>query len=714
MKAAPQVANAAANAPQAVAASRTQRPAPGPLFAQGPILRRRCACGGSAGASGECEDCREKRPTLSRRADAATPAAGATAAPAAVHEVLGRSGQPLAAATRRLMESGFGTDFGHVRVHADAAAARAASSVGALAWTVGSHIAFGAQRFRPDTAAGIELLAHELAHTLQQPHAALPAGAEIPIGATSDPAEAHADALAERALRGRDAHRAQAPGRAPVLRRQTLEPQARGGPPQRATLELPQRGEDQVRMHVFRYLCDCQGRDVTRTRLRGDFNPPGVVFQFCRGAVSGDIRGTLRPSSLTTGAATVTAGVNVAPGEGRPGVRVEVEGEARNTGTEPEIVGRGRARVDVGGGTSIVGTGEVTGGLESGRVRGSAGGGVRLPGGTTITGQVTGLGGDVGGTIGIGGTLGGPTVSREVCRECVCPTAYECIEDVLPRSYEEEEQYDVTDTSRLRYYFRLNSTDDTRNPALRAESRRLVGELTRLLGEGWTVAAVNGYASPEAEEAAVNRSLSEARARRLHEVLAPQLPVGTALPQPEGRGELLGARATILPGATIADAVADAGFTSPEEASVLLVGDEVLTPDLAAQFLDLFSRLPEPGDRLALFGVAEGTPLAAQLLAAIEVFVRARGRGHRPWERIFEYLRFANVEVSRVRSVTRTETRTTRGSVRQTGETVCRSFAERAEREGRFGAAQRPPAAADCPTRLPRNPERFANLCHYD
>jgi hypothetical protein len=64
--------------------------------------------------------------------------------------------------------------------------------------------------------------------------------------------------------------------------------------------------------------------------------------------------------------------------------------------------------------------------------------------------------------------------------------------------------------------------------------------------------------------------------------------------------------------------------------------------------------------------------------------------------------------------VTRTETRTTRGSVRQTGETVCRSFAERAEREGRFGAAQRPPAAADCPTRLPRNPERFANLCHYD
>ncbi len=713
MRAAPQTAVASPQPHQAVAPNRAS-PAPAATFARGAILRRRCDCGGNAGAGGECEECRDKRQTLSRRADGAAPAASAGSAPPAVHEVLGRSGEPLAGPVRRAMEAGFGRDLGHVRIHGDATAARAAASVGALAWTVGSHIAFGAQRFRPDTAAGLELLAHELAHTLQQPQAPGESGTDIAVGATNDPAEAQADALAERALRGHGAGVAAAPAPAPVLRRQTAEPQARGGPPQLATLDLPQRGEDQVRMHVFRYLCDCQGRDVTRTSLRGDFSPPGVVFQFCRGAVSGDIRGQLQPSSFSTGAATVTAGVNVAPGEGRPGVRVEVEGEARNTGTEPEIVGRGRARVDAGGGTSVVATGEVTGGLDSGRVRGSAGGGVRLPGGMTITGEVTGIGGDLGGTIGIGGTLGGPEVSREMCRECVCPTAYECIEDVVPRSYDEEVPYQVTDTSRLRYYFRLNSTDDTRNPALRAESRRLAAELTRLLGEGWTIAAVNGYASPEAEEAVVNRSLSEARAQRLREILAPQLPAGTALPEPAGRGELLGSRASILPGASIADAVVGAGFTSPEDASAMLVGDEVLTPDLAAQFVDLFARLPEPADRLALFGVADGTPIAAQLLAAIEVFVAARGRGPRPWERIFEYLRFANVEVSHTRTESRTETRHTSGSVRQTGETVCQSFAARAEREGRFGSAERPPAAADCPTRLPRNPERFANLCHYD
>jgi hypothetical protein len=697
------------NVPKTAAPAHTDA-ARRPLFAGGPVLRRRCDCGSAASASGECEECRDKRLMLSRRAEG--PARGV--APAAVHDVLHRPGSPLDSTTRRAMESRFGRDFGHVRIHADPMAARAAASVGALAWTVGPHIAFGAQRFRTDTESGITLLAHELAHTVQHGSITAAPGQEIPIGPENDPAEAHADGLARQALSGDRVHTGAPAASGPVLRRETVEPQARGGPPQLATLELPPRGEDQVRMHVFRYLCDCQGRDVTRTRLRGDFNPPGVVFQFCRGAVSGEIHGTLRPSSLTTGAATVTAGVNVAPGEGRPGVRVEIEGEARNTGTEPEIVGRGRARVDVGGGTSVVGTGEVTGGLESGRVTGRAGGGVRFPGGTTVTGEVTGIGGDTGGMVIVGGPIGGPTVSSEVCRECVCPTAYECIEDVLPRSYEEEVPYQVTDTSRLRYYFRLNSTEDTRNPELRAESRRLASELTRRLGEGWTIAAVNGFASPEAEEAAVNRSLSEARARRLREILAPQLPAGTSLPEPEGRGELLGARASILPGAAIADAVVGAGFTSPEEASAMLVGDEVLTPDLAAQFLDLFSRLPEPRERLALFGVAEGTPLAAQLLAAIEIFVAARGRGHRPWERIFEYLRFGNVEVSHTRTESRTESRTTSGSVRRTGETVCRSFAERAEREGRFGPAQRPPAAAGCPTRLPRNPERFANLCHYD
>lgn len=59
-------------------------------------------------------------------------------------------------------------DLGQVRVHTDDAAAQAAGSVGAAAFTVGNHVAFGAGAYRPRTAAGLNLLVHELAHVRQQ------------------------------------------------------------------------------------------------------------------------------------------------------------------------------------------------------------------------------------------------------------------------------------------------------------------------------------------------------------------------------------------------------------------------------------------------------------------------------------------------------------------------------------------------------------------
>ena len=704
-----------------VVAVRTQGPAGGPGRDRAPeaplrsvtpaaALRRRCACAGQG--SGECDRCRAEGPTLSRRAIGPRTH---SVAPPVVHEVLRRPGVALDGPTRSLMESRLRRDLGRIRIHADEVAARASHAVGALAWTIGPHIAFGAQRFRTDTEAGLELLAHELAHATQQAFSAPSSEDDISIGDENDPAEAHADAVARAAMRGEGLGGSPAPATPMALRRQTRELQQRGGPPQLAALELPPRGEDQVRMHVFRYLCDCQGRDVTRTRLRADFNPPGVVFHFCRGDVSGEIRGQLRPSSLTTGRATVTGVVNVAPSASGPGVRVEVEGEARNTGTEPQVGGSARVGVGRLGGPTVFAEGGALYGTETGGVESRVGGGVRLPGGTVLTGEVTNPGQrDQGFRFGLSGTLPGSEVSEERCRECVCPTAYDCIEDIPPRSYEEEVPHEVQDMTRLRHYFRLNSTEDTRNPDLRAQSRQMVANLSRLLSEGWSISAVNGYASPEAEEARVNVPLSEARARRLHEILTSQLPSGTALPEPQGRSELLGARASILPGATLGDAIVGAGFTSPEEASQLLVGEEILNEDLAGQFLDLFGRLPEDRDRLALFGGDASSPLAPRLRAAIDQFIARRGRGPRPWEEIFAYLRFANVEVTRTRAETRTETRTTQGSVRGIGEAVCRSFAERAERESRFGPAERPPDANACPRGAPRNPERFAALCHYD
>ena len=66
------------------------------------------------------------------------------------------------------MEPRFGRDLGGVRIHTDAAAARAAEAPNAAAFTVGGDIHFAEGRYQPDTLPGRHLLAHELTHTVQQ------------------------------------------------------------------------------------------------------------------------------------------------------------------------------------------------------------------------------------------------------------------------------------------------------------------------------------------------------------------------------------------------------------------------------------------------------------------------------------------------------------------------------------------------------------------
>jgi hypothetical protein len=77
-------------------------------------------------------------------------------------------GTALDPATRTRLEPRFGFDFSHIRIHADEAAARSAANAGALAYTVGSHIIFGRGRYDPASREGALLLAHELAHAVQQ------------------------------------------------------------------------------------------------------------------------------------------------------------------------------------------------------------------------------------------------------------------------------------------------------------------------------------------------------------------------------------------------------------------------------------------------------------------------------------------------------------------------------------------------------------------
>src|SRR5690606_22438397 len=78
------------------------------------------------------------------------------------------AGTPLAAAERAFFEPRFGADLSGVRIHADRAGDTASRAVAARAFTLGTDIGFAAGAFRPGTADGRHLIAHELAHVLQQ------------------------------------------------------------------------------------------------------------------------------------------------------------------------------------------------------------------------------------------------------------------------------------------------------------------------------------------------------------------------------------------------------------------------------------------------------------------------------------------------------------------------------------------------------------------
>jgi sarcosine oxidase delta subunit len=119
--------------------------------------------------------------------------------PPVVNDVLRAPGRALEPPVRGEMEARFGHDFSSVRVHTDGRAADSAQAVNARAYTVGSDVVFGAGRYAPTTPEGSRLLAHELAHTVQQRGATAEAA---PIAPGSS-LEAAADAASRAASGGR-------------------------------------------------------------------------------------------------------------------------------------------------------------------------------------------------------------------------------------------------------------------------------------------------------------------------------------------------------------------------------------------------------------------------------------------------------------------------------------------------------------------------------
>lgn len=94
--------------------------------------------------------------------------AGSEGAPPIVQEALSAPGQPLDSHTQKFFESRFQNDFDQVQVHSDGRSAESARAMQAQAYTAGRDIVFGPGQYAPATDKGKRLIAHELAHVLQQ------------------------------------------------------------------------------------------------------------------------------------------------------------------------------------------------------------------------------------------------------------------------------------------------------------------------------------------------------------------------------------------------------------------------------------------------------------------------------------------------------------------------------------------------------------------
>ena len=102
-------------------------------------------------------------------------------------------GRALERGVSRQLEPAYG-QLGDVRVHTDANAAALARAVSARAFTVGQDVFFGSGEYRPNTRDGDALIAHEVAHVLQQRGS--PDTGPMTVSQPGDALEREAEALA--------------------------------------------------------------------------------------------------------------------------------------------------------------------------------------------------------------------------------------------------------------------------------------------------------------------------------------------------------------------------------------------------------------------------------------------------------------------------------------------------------------------------------------
>jgi hypothetical protein len=99
----------------------------------------------------------------------------------------------MSSTQREFFEPRFGADFGGIRLHTDNRSAEMADNLGAQAFTVGNDIVFGSGMYRPESSDGKHLMAHELAHTIQQKGARIFPKSQLKAGEWNSQAERRAE-----------------------------------------------------------------------------------------------------------------------------------------------------------------------------------------------------------------------------------------------------------------------------------------------------------------------------------------------------------------------------------------------------------------------------------------------------------------------------------------------------------------------------------------
>lgn len=242
-------------------------------------------------------------PAIQRKALGASNGVAPGAEPA-IALAASSGGAPLPGAVRRKFESSLGSDLGDVRVHTGADSAAAAESVSAKAYTVGSDIHFGAGHYDPSSQGGQRLLAHEVAHTVQQAGGtSRKAQFKLDVSAPGDAHELEADAAADSMVEAKPATIAAAGGLARKVNRD-VDPTA-GGPvaasPGQITL-----GWETESLPILKQP------------------PAGENYVDLSAGLKAGIKAVCRPPSQG-GAAAPNVGAAVAPDE--QGIETEVEKE---------------------------------------------------------------------------------------------------------------------------------------------------------------------------------------------------------------------------------------------------------------------------------------------------------------------------------------------------------------------------------------------------